>query len=82
MPVVVASRTRAGAVLTRTYGSPGAELHLLGRGCVPSGLLTAIKARVLLVLLLRSGYSRPRAEAWLLSEGSQRAVGDSARVQA
>jgi glycine/D-amino acid oxidase-like deaminating enzyme len=31
MPVIYASRTRAGAVLTRTYGSPGAELDLRQR---------------------------------------------------
>jgi L-asparaginase len=69
-------------VLTRTYGSPGAELDLRQRGCVPSGLLTAAKARVLLVLLLRSGYSRQETETWLMSEGSQRAAGDPGRVHA
>ena len=69
MPVVFASRTRAGAVLTRTYGSPGAELDLLRRRCIPSGLLPAVKARVLLTLLLRSGHRRDEAEALIMAEG-------------
>lgn len=69
MPVVFGSRTRAGAVLTRTYGSPGAELDLIRRGCVPAGLLPAVKARVLLTLLLRSGYSKKHAEASVMAEG-------------
>lgn len=58
MPVVFSSRTRAGAVLMKTYGSPGAELDLIARGCVPSGLLTALKARILLTLLVRADYTR------------------------
>jgi L-asparaginase len=69
VPVVFASRTRAGAVLTRAYGSPGAELDLIRRGCVPSSLLIAPKARVLLTLLLSSGCPRPRAETLVRSEG-------------
>ncbi|GAA2540224.1 asparaginase [Mycolicibacterium diernhoferi] len=70
IPVVYASRTRAGAVLEKTYGSPGAELDLIGRGCIPSGQLTALKARVLLTLLLRSGHPRDKAEALLMAEGA------------
>lgn len=69
MPVVFASRTRDGAVLTRTYGSPGAELDLIRRKCVPSGVLSGLKARVLLTMLLRSGYGREAAEELVCGEG-------------
>ncbi|MFN6548349.1 asparaginase [Mycolicibacterium nivoides] len=70
IPVVYASRTFGGAVLTNTYGSPGAEIDLIRRGCVPSGLLSALKTRVLLTMLLRSGYRRRQAESVLALEGS------------
>lgn len=69
MPVVFSSRTRNGAVLTQTYGSPGAELDLMRRGCVPSGLLSGIKVRVLLTLLLRSGFSREEIHRMVAAEG-------------
>lgn len=62
VPVVLTSRTRSGAVLRETYGSPGAEIDLIRRGCTPAGLLPALKARLLLVLLLRSGYTRGEIE--------------------
>ncbi|MGE2737059.1 asparaginase [Mycolicibacterium vaccae] len=68
IPVVYASRSRAGAVLERTYGSPGAELDLIDRGAVPAGELPALKARVLLTMLLRSGYSRREVETLLRRE--------------
>lgn len=69
MPVFFASRTQAGVVLTRTYGSPGAELDLIRQGCVPTGLLPAIKARIVVTLLLRSGYTRERTEMLVKAEG-------------
>lgn len=69
MPVVFSSRTRGGAVMSRTYGSPGAELDLISRGCVPSGLLTALKARILLTLLLRAGYDSSQIRDAIEAEG-------------
>lgn len=60
MPVVLAARGRTGRVLTRTYGFPGSEMDLLRRGLLPAGTLDAVKARVLLSLLLREGASPAR----------------------
>jgi L-asparaginase len=55
MPVLLASRAGAGAVATRTYGGPGSGSDLHRRGLVPTGHLGALKARVLLRLLLAAG---------------------------
>lgn len=55
VPVIFSSRTRGGRVLSRTYGQVGGEIDLLSRGLVGAGDLDALKARLLLILLLMVG---------------------------
>lgn len=62
MPVVLAARVAAGPAFTRTYGYAGSEIDLLGRGLLPAGLLSGLKARLLLALLLRRGEARAELE--------------------
>ena len=54
-PVVLASRSMMGQVFTQTYGYSGSEIDLIGRGIVPAGYLSGLKARLLLDLALRAG---------------------------
>lgn len=58
MPVVFASRTGAGELLTDTYGFPASERDLLERGLISAGARDGLKARLLLSMLLASGADR------------------------
>ena len=55
IPVVLASRTGAGPILTATYGFIGSEIDLQRRGLIRAGWLDGTKSKVLLTLLLRHG---------------------------
>jgi L-asparaginase len=59
IPVVLASRTFSGPMLTKTYAYGGSEVDLLSRGLISSGAVDAPHARILLRLLLMSGATRP-----------------------
>ena len=63
MPVVLASRSAAGPVFTATYGYPGGEIDLIRRGTIPAGILSGLKARLLLGIALRGGGGRAAAAA-------------------
>ena len=64
LPVVLTSRTGDGEVLTSTYGGfEGSESALVAAGLIPGGVLPALKARVLLILLLAAGAPLDEVQA-------------------
>jgi L-asparaginase len=67
IPVVMSSRTRSGPTLSATYAFPGSEQDLLHAGVIAAGSLTSMKARLLLLLLLRAGADRTKI-IWTFSE--------------
>jgi L-asparaginase len=75
MPVILASRTQAGEILSGTYAFPGSESDLLERGMLSAGWLGAPKARILLALLLGD-----RSDGATVAERFERFLTDAAPV--
>ncbi|HEV7264141.1 MAG TPA: asparaginase domain-containing protein [Falsiroseomonas sp.] len=61
MPVVLASRSTTGLVVTRRR--PNADVDLLRLGLIPAGWLSGLKARLLLGVALRGGAGHAAAAA-------------------
>jgi L-asparaginase len=73
VPVIVASRTGAGIVYRNSYGFPGSDIDLAGRGVIGSGVLDGRKARILLQLLLAAGAGDGWSEAFASLSQTQEA---------
>lgn len=62
IPVVLASRTGSGELLSHTYDFEGSEMDLLGGGLVSAGWLDGRKARILLMLSRTAGATQADVE--------------------
>jgi len=70
VPVVLASRTAAGTVLTHSSGFSGAENELLSHGPISAGFLDPLKARLLLHVLLSGNASRDQVATAFAAYGA------------
>jgi L-asparaginase len=52
IPIILSSRTGEGHVFQKSYGYKGAEIDLIARGLIPSGVLDGPKSKILLGLIL------------------------------
>lgn len=64
IPVILSSRGGAGHIFRKTYGYKGAEIDLIRRGLIPSGILDGLKAKILLTLLVMSGADPRSSQYW------------------